>query len=240
MSTNKFGSKSASTLNSRDWHWLRATSLFGGLDDVLLREAIGEAGVIDIRDHRSLFCQGRPAENFFVVLAGWVKVFRLQADGQETVLMLFGPGETVAEAAIFDDARYPAHAEALPGSRLLAIPARGFLRLIEREPRVAVPIIGSLSRRLRVLVSDLEASRGAPTHRRLARLLWGLSPREDGPVTLQLPFEKVLLAQRLGMTAPSLSRAFARLRPYGVFTSGSEVHIEAAECLRRVAAGTDD
>ncbi|MDN3519467.1 cyclic nucleotide-binding domain-containing protein [Aquisalimonas lutea] len=225
-------------LQPRDWRCLRATHLFGNLDETLLGDAIAGAHVRDYAEARLLFRQGNTAQTFFVVLAGWVKAYRLQPDGSETVVMIFGVGDTVAEAAIFDDARYPVSAEALPGSRLLAIPARDFLSLIEREPRVAVPIIASLSRRLRMLVSDLEASRGAPTHHRLARLLHGLAPRSEGPVTLQLPFEKSLLALRLGMTPASLSRAFARLRSYGVVTRGSEVRIEAVEWLHRLVDGS--
>lgn len=237
LSSSKSASVGAPALQPRDWHWLRSTHLFGSLDEPMLAEAIAGARITDHPEGQLLFRQGEPARNFFVVLGGWVKVFRLQADGAETVLMVFGPGETVAEAAIFDDARYPVNAEALPASRLLAIPAADFLGLIEREPRVAAPIIASLSRRLRMLVSDLEASRGAPTHRRLARLLCGLSPRTEGPATLRLPFEKSLLALRLGMTPATLSRAFARLRHHGVATRGGEVHIESLEQLCQLARG---
>jgi len=237
LSASKRAVTGAAALEPRDWHWLRSTHLFGSLDEDLLAETIAGARVTSHPAGQALFRQDEPARSFFVVLGGWVKVFRLQTDGTETVLMVFGPGETVAEAAIFDDARYPANAEALPSSRLLAVPAADFLAVIEREPRVAVPIIASLSRRLRMLVSDLEASRGAPTHCRLARLLCGLSPRTEGPATLRLPFEKSLLALRLGMTPATLSRAFARLRSQGVATRGGEVHIESVEALRQLARG---
>lgn len=222
------------SLTALDWRRLRHASLFRDMDTSLVEALVAGSNVWRITERRVLFRRNEPADYLFVVLEGWVKAFRLDDAGQETILMLFGPSDTVAEAAIFDQGHYPVSAESLPGARLLAIRARDLLGTIEEDPRVALPIIASLSRRLRMVVDDLAASRGAPSHRRLARMLQRLAPREKGPVSMELPFDKSLLAFRLGMNAATLSRAFRHLKPYGVTTRGATVEIAAIEALDRV------
>ena len=59
-------------------------------------------GLLDLR-RRQLNIKGcrpsQPAEEFFVVLSGKVKVFKLSARGDEQILHLYGSGETFGEAA---------------------------------------------------------------------------------------------------------------------------------------------
>jgi len=86
-----------------------------------------------------LFLEGDPAERFFVVVEGWVKVYKGHPEGdRQIVLHLEGPGSPLAEVAVFlDEARYPASAEAATPARVLAVPKATFLELLEAEPAVA-------------------------------------------------------------------------------------------------------
>ena len=53
-----------------------------------------------------------------------------------------------------------------------------------------------------------------------------IAPSREGPVVLELPFEKSLLANRLGMKPESFSRALARLRAHGVTVDREIVKID--------------
>lgn len=70
---------------------------------------------------------------------------------------------------------------------------------------------------------------------RLSAMLLALAPRQAGPVTVTLPGGRRLIADRLGVTPQSLSRAFATLRRLGVSGSGRVVTIADPARLREFA-----
>ena len=69
----------------------------------------------------------------------------------------------------------------------------------------------------------------------LARVKDGEARRAD----FRLPFDKGLLAARLGCRQENLSRAFATLRAYGVETHGSRVILHDIPRLKALAVPDD-
>jgi CRP/FNR family transcriptional activator FtrB len=71
------------------------------------------------------------------------------------------------------------------------------------------------------------------TAQRLGCYLLELSDvRAENTATLRLPFDKRLLAARLGCRQENLSRAFAALRSFGVETHGARVILHDIARLR--------
>jgi hypothetical protein len=60
---------------------------------------------------------------------------------------------------------------------------------------------------------------------RIAGFLLDQVKNTSGPATVALPYEKSLIANRLGMQPESFSRALARLRGLGVTVERESVHI---------------
>ncbi len=110
-----------------DWQIVRSTPLFGAMPQEVTQSIIGNQAVRSYEKGFALFQQGEPAGSFFVVLDGWVKLFRMTPDGSEAVVGVFRRGETFAEAAIFLGGRYPtpeqtrAVAEALVHGKAICI-----------------------------------------------------------------------------------------------------------------------
>ena len=73
---------------------------------------------------------------------------------------------------------------------------------------------------------------------RVSEFLESLSATEEGTCAIALPYDKILIAARLGLTPESLSRAFAKLRGVGVVINASQVTVKDIAKLRRIA--TDD
>ena len=67
---------------------------------------------------------------------------------------------------------------------------------------------------------------------RVAEFLLELAGCQDGRCDVTLPYDKVLIAGRLGMKPESLSRAFARLKPAGVTIRKNHARIEDVDRLR--------
>ena len=224
----------AGALTAPDRELVRRVPLFAGLDPVMLERLLAPARVENWPRGSLLFSQDEPATHFYVVLVGWVKIYRTTADGQESVVHVFTRGDSFAEAAIFAGGQYPVSAAAASASRLLSIPAKPFLEVIEREPAVARNMLAAMSRHLRRLVTRLEQLQSHSATERVATFLVSLIHDGHGAQDLRLPIDKALLAARLGMQPETLSRALARLRKSGIEIEGERIHVPDVERLRQL------
>lgn len=215
---------------------IRGLPLFAGLDDAQLARLL--VGAIVRRYDRGavLFLQGEPAERFFVVLEGWVRLFRGMPDGQHSTIAIFGRGDSLAEAAIFDGGDYPVTGSVVVPSRLLVVPARDFIEQLRSNPELALNLLASMSRHLRRLVRQVEQLTNRSSVQRVADFLLRQCPEGEQQAELELPLEKLLVAAHLGMQPETLSRSLARLRDAGVETHGNRIVIRNVASLRRLAA----
>jgi len=94
----------------------------------------------------------------------------------------------------------------------------------------------SASEHLHHLMEQVEQLKAQSGVQRVAEFLASLAPVEHGSCVIALPFDKVLIAARLGLKPESLSRAFARLRSVGVAVHASHVTVSEVAKLRQLAA----
>ena len=126
-------------------------------------------------------------------------------------------------------------------SRLLAIDAVGLLQLVEEDPLLSVTFLRSVSREFRTMVRQVRDLKLRTAAQRLGCYLLALvSDGEAAKADFRLPFEKGLLAARLGCRQENLSRAFATLRDYGVETHGARVILHNIPQLKAFAVPDDD
>lgn len=222
-------------LGAGDLSILSRIPMFSGLSPGALQTLLSEAYVQNFPDGTLLFLQDEPASRCYVLLEGWVKLFRTSVGGEETVIAVYGGGESFAEAALFDRASYPVNAAAIQDCRALVIPAEPFIRHLSENGEIALKVLAAMSRRLRSLVQQVEQLKLKSTTERVADFLVRLSTETQGAVSLRLPLEKALIAGRLGMQPETFSRALAKLRRFGVVCSGSEIHVAEIATLRRMS-----
>ncbi len=227
-------------LSSADLELVRAVPLFAELAPASLVALLADARVREVGRGVTLFLQGDPADRFYVVLDGWVRLYRETPDGAEITIALFTRGESFAEAAMLGSGRFPVCGQAAEPSRLLVVPATSFLSALESDRRLCRNLMASMARRLQGFVRQIEALSRRSTVQRLAAFLVKLSRGRSAPLVLALPLDKTLVAARLGMQPETLSRAFARLRRLGVETVGHEVRIADLEALRALADGEEE
>jgi CRP-like cAMP-binding protein len=215
---------------------VRNTLLFGGLSPELLKGMLSHATVRATNRGEMLFMQGDQVVACFVVLEGWVKLYRLTPGGEEAVVAVFTRGQSFAEGAAFVQGRYPVSAEAVTDGRLLSIPSHDLLAHIRHNPEIGLAMLASTSMHLHALVRQIEQLKAHTGVERVAGFLLSLCPAEQGSCSLELPYDKTLIAGRLGMKPESLSRAFARLRELGVKIEHNIATIADVDRLRRYAS----
>jgi len=223
----------------KDMDIIRRAPLFAAVRDDVLRDLLKDARVGTYRRGQILFLRGDPAEWFYLLLDGWVKIFLDTPGGEQTVIEIMRAGETIAEAAIFLGMAFPASAEIADDARLVEIPAASFLAKLREDGDLALTMLAALSKRLHYLIQHIEKVQTFSTPQRLAEFLLGLTEATAGAAVVRLPYDKSLVAARLGMKPESLSRALAKLRRVGVVTRGGEVRIADVGRLRTFSEGDD-
>lgn len=220
---------------------LRETSLFNALPDKDLGRIAELCRAVDCEKEEFFFHAGDPAEGFYVVVSGQVKVFVISPNGQEHILHIFRAGDTVAEAALFDLKTYPASCMALSGTVCLFLRRRDALALLEDHPKLALAVIEGLSRRLRKFVAKIEDLSLKQVTSRLATYLRENALDRQGTVVCRLDISKATLASRIGTIKETLSRSFRKLKDLGVIHERPDgsVEIRNRPALDDIARGFD-
>ena len=95
-----------------------------------------------------LFHQGDAAEEFAVVLEGRLKLTQVSAEGQDLIVRYVGPGEMCAVVALFAGQEYPAAAEAVGDTTVIAWPRNTLDELLRGHPQLALNVLRILTERM--------------------------------------------------------------------------------------------
>jgi CRP-like cAMP-binding protein len=223
-------------LSAHDWDIVLQAPLFKAMGPTISRAIIQDRPPRHYARGEQIFQEGDPAEGFFVVIEGWAKLLRLRDDGEEVVVAIFSAGETFAEVAMFLGGRYPASCEAVSPARILKVDAAVLRRAILAQPQLAFDMLAAASLRLRELVDEIERLKAQSAPQRIADFFLKQAAADSGRAEIALPYEKALIANRLGMKPESFSRALGKLEAFGVTVNRESVCISD---LARLAAFVD-
>ncbi len=203
-------------MDAHDFVTAREAVLFANLPDDLAETLFQRSTVYTCKHGETLFVQGDRASTVFLVLEGWVKLCRITPTGAEAVVGVFTRGRSFGEAAVFRSDTYPVTAEAVTDGRLLEVSASTLLGMMKERPELSMAMLSATFKHLHSLVTQIEQLKAHTGTQRVAEFLLELCTVDSGPCTLKLPYDKTLIAGRLGMQPQSLSRSFNRLRTVGV------------------------
>lgn len=147
---------------------------------------------------------------------GSVRVFRTVQDGREVPLYLFRPGDLFGFMPLLDGSPYPASAVCVEDVSARVLGRAELERLLNERPELSRVLLAALSRRLRSAFAQIEllTTRGAVA--RVAATLTALIPADaPRPLVVSLPVSGQELAESLGLTPPTLSRALGELESCG-------------------------
>ncbi len=200
---------------------IKKTPLFQNISQRDIEELATHCHQKNLSKGQELFSMGDKADSLYIVLKGWVKLYRTSKEGEEAIINIFGPGESFAEAAVFNDSHtYPVNAQAIEQSTLIDIPYGYFVRKIEDDKNFALRILGAIASRQHYLVQQLEQVTTRSATQRIGAFLLRFcikeSQNKDGVWIVDLPYDKSVISTRLNIKPETFSRALAKLEPYGV------------------------
>jgi CRP-like cAMP-binding protein len=213
----------------------RQSLILAPLPETVCAKLLSESRLRRFDRGATIFLQGEQAKAIYIVLEGWVKLYRIAPNGAEAVVGVFTKGRSFGEAVALRHATYPVAAESVTDCTLVRVEAASLLREIRDVPEVAIAILSSTFAHLQALVGQVEALKAQTGSQRVAEFLLDLAPCQHGHCEVVLPYDKGLIAGRLGMKPESLSRAFVKLREHGVTIRQSMAEITDIQSLRDFA-----
>jgi len=215
---------------------LRAIPIFADLPPAVLARLTLISEEFSVTRGTALCVQGLLPDVLHVLTEGQVALTGAAPDGTTAVVDVLRPVSHFVLAAVLTEQAYLMSAIAVQSCTGVAINAAGLRQLLREEPALALAVLHAQARDFRLMVRQVRDLKLRSAAQRLGCYLLALVEAPDAVrADIRLPFEKGLLAARLGCRAENLSRAFATLREHGVRTHGTRVLLQDIDRLRAFA-----
>lgn len=161
-----------------------------------------------------LFSEGDPARNVYRVVSGTIRLCKLLPDGRRQIIGFLQHGDmmglSLAQSYLYT-------AEAVTAAVLQRIPRTRFEMLMDEQPALARRLLSLTATEL-VAAQDQMVLLGRKTAvERVATFLLRLAARTiGGGRRVQLPMSRADIADHLGLTTETVSRAFTKLKTSGM------------------------
>lgn len=212
---------------------LRDHPYFSELDPHDLAELAQQAVRRTFAPGEVIFLEGDPSAGLWIIESGHVKIFKLNVDGREHILHMFGPGESFNDISALDGNPNPANAAAMTDMTAWVFSPESLLAAFVRYPALALAIVRRVSGLVRMLVRQLEDLALYSVPVRLARFL--LQEYEDD--TPDRPgITRADMAAHLATTPETVSRGLRALEDAGAIQfDRHRILITDEELLRTIA-----
>lgn len=206
--------------------------LFHNLSQDDISGLFANAATVESGREEILYEEGDVANRFYILLEGNVELFTRSSSQRESIIEILTPGDVFDIAAIFEDKKFPTGAKVMETATLVIVDAEHFMSTLSANVDVVLDMMASMSKHLKGLVKQVSELKLMTTGQRLGSFILGLTDIESGEVTVQLPYDKKMLASLLGMQPESLSRAFGKLKEVGVVSRSNMIGIDNIARLR--------
>jgi CRP/FNR family transcriptional regulator, cyclic AMP receptor protein len=175
---------------------------FSKLSQPLRHAILSRAYVRRLSDGAALAARGIPAEDWYGVARGAVRVSLVSLSGKQVTLTYCEPGVWFGDISLFDGLPHTHDADAHGETTLLCVRKADFKELLAQHPELYDALLRLNCRRLRLMFNQFEDLNTKPLSARLAKQIillaksYGIEQGEEIRIGLQLAQED--LAQLLG------------------------------------------
>ena len=192
-------------------------TLFRELTDGELTKITDISIVRDWKKHSHVFLQGDPLENVYFIFDGKIKVYKSDINGKEQIVDIMKKGEMFPHVGFFRKGTYPAFAEVLEPSTLIAVPISQFENVLIENPELCIKVFKVLGEKIINLQDRLEEQILNNTYEQIIKLLVRLAQNygkklENNTIWLEAEFTNKDLANMIGTTRETISRTLTRMK----------------------------
>ncbi|MBL4870212.1 MAG: nitrate- and nitrite sensing domain-containing protein, partial [Robiginitomaculum sp.] len=191
--------------------------VFSKLSQQDINELLKHADIRNYKKGKLLFMQGETLSRYYLILEGWVKLYKSTDAGDEAVLQMLSAGDSLMEAAVFLNVPTLVSAQVVQDAKLLSLPAPIIRQSLADNKNLALNMIGGLSMRSQGLIRQIEHSRLKTATERVGWFLLKLGIEQNGGKAnaITLPYDKSTIASYLDMTPETFSRTLKRFKNKG-------------------------
>ena len=224
---------------------LRTLQWFRPLREEILAELAPHALSADHDEETVLWNAGDSSRSFTFIVRGLVQISRTNGRGDEAILGIFGPGESVGTLASLEGRGYPASAIATTRITIVQIPSVAMREALARWPEMLTSATRALGNSTNELFCKLEIVSAGPVAIRLACLFLHLAERfgdetDGGPNPthiIPIALSRGSLAKLVGAREETVIRVLSTWRTDGwVSTTADGFELHAPERLQAMVA----
>ncbi len=166
-----------------------------------------------------VFQAGSIKKNFYLLLSGRVKLYRVSSQGNEVTQWFCFPGEAFGLSELQSVNKQTIYAQCCEHSEVLAIPLNKFTTFIEQSPEIALKIIEQLSVRLKIAGDTLLNLASDDVKTRLVKLImrlnmrFGINYKQGMLINMTLTHKEI--ADMIGACRQTVTSALGELKEAG-------------------------
>jgi CRP/FNR family transcriptional regulator, nitrogen oxide reductase regulator len=199
---------------------IESCTLLNALREDQRRDLIAHSFMAYAERGEAIWTAGQPSEYFAVVGAGFVKMTKSTASGQEVAMELLGPGQAFGLFAAIEGRAFPLAAIAVTNCWYLKIPMRLFLPIYTESNALKDALIRNLGPRLRKAHEMMSRLSSGRVEERVAAVLFILADsygvRTDEGLQIGVPLTRQDIAEMAGTTVETTIRILSRWQKEGV------------------------
>jgi CRP/FNR family transcriptional regulator, cyclic AMP receptor protein len=192
-------------------------TLFRDLDNYELGKIADISITREWKKQTHVFLQGDPIENVYFIYDGKIKIYKSDINGKEQIVAIAKKGEMFPHVGFFRKGEYPAYAEVLEPSTLIAVPISKFEGVLIENPELCIKVFKVLGEKIVDLQNRLEEQILNNTYEQIVKLLIRLGQKHgkelaDGTILLKSEFTNKDLANMIGTTRETISRTLTKMK----------------------------
>jgi CRP-like cAMP-binding protein len=226
---------------------LKRLWLFSELADAEIERIRALARAQRYPARQTIVSQGDESGDLFLVIDGRLRVSSCNANGDEVVLSIMGPGDVFGEMALLDGAPRSATVATIDPCQLLVIEAGSFHTLLGQMPTLAQSLMKMMARRIRDLTDRTQDVALLDVESHLAKVVLALANRfgdrsRSGQTAITLKLSQQELASMVGATRELVNRRLRAWAQRGIIelVSGSLVIKQQQALEAMVGEDLDD
>lgn len=209
-----------------------SSSLFTGMDIDSIQTLLSSSFMHEYPAGKELVQQGDVPAHLYYIIGGTIKTVRYSNEGEEATIRLLGTGETFMDAVIFMGGKSPIGVVTLEDSRFLMIPAEAVRRHALHDAHFACNLLRIVTRHYKNAIQQIDSIVTKTPVERLGYyfLKQHLEQNLDS-MDISLSFKKSMIANHLGMTPETFSRALSKIRKMGINVDQEKLTLRDAYTL---------
>jgi CRP-like cAMP-binding protein len=214
---------------------IQTLPLFQDLPPYVLLDVLRTAHITTLPKGVFLHGYGEPLSLFYIVLDGWVRLFKNSQDGKESTLQIIGAKQFLFNSGFTPNKAYaPMNAQTVERTRLLTMPLSGLRDALTRSSRLAENLLNLTAQRNQDILIHLENLTLRDAKERVGFFflkIW-METNPNG-LEFEIPFDKSLIASYLDLRAETFSRILKDFHKDGFAIEGRHVRLPDEKSLCR-------